>query len=158
MIADAVLAPRIFVDVVLGSPPAEIAVRVAVSRSLAVDRAARVGAATIEWTQASLAACVLRVDLARPLHLRPCAAFSAGWLDAAGANVTTPTSRTRPWLSAEATARLVWAPVRALVVELEAGALAPILRESFFFEPGVPVYEAPSVAFVGRAGAGVRFP
>jgi hypothetical protein len=112
----------------------------------------------MRWTQGSLAVCPLRLDLARPLSFRPCAAFSAGSLEADGANVTAPVSRTRPWLSAEAVGRLVWGPVRFLAVEIEGGALAPILRESFFFEPGFPIYEAPAVAFVGRGGAVVRFP
>ena len=52
----------------------------------------------------------------------------------------------------------MWAIARAFAVEIEGGAMAPFFRESFFFEPGIPVYEAPAVVGFGRFSTSVRFP
>jgi hypothetical protein len=52
----------------------------------------------------------------------------------------------------------LWEPIRWLALEIEGGAAAPLLREAFFFEGGIQVYEPPSVAAIGRFGAAVRFP
>lgn len=54
--------------------------------------------------------------------------------------------------------RLVWALARAFAVELEGGGMMPFFRESFFFMPGIPVYEAPVIVGFGRFGVSVRFP
>ena len=43
-------------------------------------------------------------------------------------------------------------------IDFEAGIKSPLFRESFFFAPSVAVYEAPPVAFLSRAGFGLRFP
>jgi hypothetical protein len=73
--------------------------------------------------------------------------------------IQSPSDRSRPWFAASLHGRLVWAPVRTLAIDLEAGLLAPLLREDFFFEPTrLDVYRAPSLAFVGRLGAAYRFP
>ena len=86
------------------------------------------------------------------------------WLGsgAAGRAVLSPlmaTLRPRfPWLTLSALTRFVWEPLAWLDVELEAGVIAPLYRESFFFAPSVSVYEAPALAFLSRAGLGLRFP
>ena len=73
-------------------------------------------------------------------------------------NVVSAQQRQRPWVAADMYVRLLWEPLRALVLDLELGGVLPFYRESFFFQPGVPIYEAPTVAAFGRIGAGVRFP
>ena len=52
----------------------------------------------------------------------------------------------------------MWEPATFFELELEAGVITPLYRESFFFVPSVDVYEAPVAAFLSRAGLAVRFP
>jgi hypothetical protein len=133
--------------------------RLALARSLEVGRAARVGGATLTWSTVSGAFCPVRIAIAgENLGVRPCVELAGGVLDADGQLVAQAQSRSRPWLTAAAHGRLVWALARAFALEIEGGAMAPFFRESFFFEPGIPVYEAPAVVGFGRFAASVRFP
>jgi hypothetical protein len=158
--AGAVPSGRLFGDLSIGPRDGLFApaVRLAVTRSLDVDRAAAIGGATLRWTTGALDVCPIRIALAGPLALRPCAGGTFGVLDASGTGIAGSVSRTRPWATLSAQARLVWEPLTWLDVELEAGVIAPLYRESFLFTPSVAVYEAPAVAFLSRAGLGVRFP
>ena len=71
-------------------------------------------------------------------------------------------SRLRPWGGAGLFLRTDWRPVGPLILTAEAGALAPLLREDFFFSPeNLPnsiVYKAPAVTARAGIGVGVRFP
>ena len=159
-VAGAVGSGRVFGDLSFRSADSIFApaIRLAVARSLDVDRAAAIGGASLRWTVGSLELCPLRLRLAPPLALRPCAGAAAGALDASGTGIAASSSRTRPWGALAALGRLVWEPLAWLDLELEAGATAPLVRESFFFTPSTAVYRAPPVAFLSRAGAGLRFP
>lgn len=159
-VAGAVPSGRLFGDVSIGPREGLFApaLRLAVARSLDVHRTAAIGGATLTWMSAGLDACPLRVVLARPVALRPCVGGSAGVLDASGNGFAGTVSRSRPWATLSALARLVWEPLPWLDLELEAGVIAPLFRESFFFAPSVSVYEAPAIAFLSRAGLGLRFP
>lgn len=151
---------RIFGDVSIGPREGLFApaFRLSFARSLDVDEAAAIGGATLRFTTGGLEVCPIRVVIARPLAFRPCGGGSAGLLEASGTGVAGSVDRSRPWVAVSALGRLVWEPLSWLDVELEAGAAAPLYRESFFFAPSVPVYEAPPIAFLTRAGVGVRFP
>jgi len=153
MVADVVPSLRLFGDLAIERPGAFApSLRVALARSAMLERRAAIGSADIAFTTASLDVCPLRLDFAAPVAVRPCAGFAGGVLNASGAGIPNPTSRTRPWLATTATGRLVWAAAPVLELELEAGAIFPLYRESFFFEPSVPIYKAPPAAFVGRFG------
>ena len=158
--AGAVPSGRLFGDLSIGPRGGLFApaIRLAVARSLDVDRAAAIGGATLRWTTAGLDACPIRIALAKPLALRPCAAADVGVLDASGTGFAGTVSRSRPWAAISALGRLVWEPLPFLDIELEGGVIAPLYRESFFFAPNVAVYEAPPAALLSRAGFGVRFP
>lgn len=158
--AGAVPSGRVFVDLSIGPREGLFApaVRLSFARSLDVDEAASIGGATLRFTTGGLEVCPVRVVIARPLAFRPCGGGSAGALEASGTGVAGSVDRSRPWVAVSALGRLVWEPLSWLDVELEAGAAAPLYRESFFFAPSVPVYEAPPIAFLTRAGVGVRFP
>jgi hypothetical protein len=160
MIADAVLAGRVFGEIEIGDPRRTWApsLRVALGRSLDTERRVSAGGATLRFTQASFEVCPLRAAITASLSMRPCVGGSGGVLEAQGRDVNAAQSQTRPWATTFAHARFVWEPVPALGVELEAGALAPLYRDSFYFKPNIPVYQAPQVAFLGRAGLCVRFP
>jgi hypothetical protein len=159
-IADVVLAGRVFGELVLGRGVLAPSVRVAVAQSLDVDRQPVIGHATLRWTTGGLDICPIRLALAAApaIDARPCAGLAVGILKAEGDAIGNPESRSRPWVAASVQGRLVWAIIRALAIEVEGGAEAPFVRESFFFEPTVPVYEAPPIAGFARAGVSVRFP
>ena len=159
MVADAVVSLRIFGDMDFQREGDILApsFRIALARSLDRDKRAAIGGATLRWTQGALDGCPLRLAIGSRFALRPCLATTAGILEAAP-DIGAARSRTRPWVTLGAHARAVWAPVDRLAIEAEAGVIAPLYRESFFFEPNVPVYEAPAVAFAGRFGASLRFP
>ncbi|MDB4933296.1 MAG: Type secretion system hydrolase TadA/VirB11/CpaF, TadA subfamily [Labilithrix sp.] len=159
-VAGAVPSGRLFADFTIGPRDAIFApaLRVSVARSLEVDRAAAIGGATLRWTTAGLDVCPVRFVLVRSLAVRPCAGGSGGVLDASGTGIASTSSRSRPWATLSALGRLVWEPLAWLDVDVELGGIAPLYRESFVFVPGVSVYEAPAVAFLSRAGVGLRFP
>ncbi len=156
-LADVVVGVRVFGEIDLGGRLFAPSIRIAGARTFAVDRPAAIGSASLAWTTGAIEVCPLRLDLARTVAARPCAGIAAGALQANGSGVATPRDETRAWVAASAHARLVWAPVRALGLELEGGAAFPLLRESFFFDPNVLVYEAPVIAGFGRASVALRF-
>jgi hypothetical protein len=160
-LADAVVSPRLFGEIALARDRSRLvapSARLALARSLAVDRTPAVGRATLRWTTATLDLCPVGLALARTVAVLPCAGATGGVIDADGTDVNGAESRTRPWLTADVQGRLVWAPAALLSFEVEGGAIFPLLRESFFFLPGVPVYEAPVTAGFGRAGVAIHFP
>jgi len=160
-VADAVVSLRAFADleIVRHSQVLAPSFRLAFSRSLDHDTGGAGVSATFRLTQALLDVCPLRFDAATAVSVRPCLAASAGAVEVdPGAQGGTSKARSRPWLSVSAHGRLSWTIAGRLSLEAEAGLSLPLLRESFFFEPNFPVYEAPPAAFVGRLGASLRFP
>jgi hypothetical protein len=170
MIADAVFAGRLFADLEVGDSARTWtpSFRVALGRSLDTQRRASSGGATLRFTQASVDVCPLRAAIVASIAVRPCVGASGGVLEAQGTDVNGAPPHSRPWTSALAHARLTWSPFAALAVEVEAGAVVPLHRDSFFVRvvegssagmasSEVDVYRAPPVAFVTRAGIGVRF-
>lgn len=159
-LADVVLGVRLFGDLQLDLPGRRIlapAVRLIVARTSAVAPPETNDLAELQWTQAAVEGCPLLFDLAHYVVLRPCAGVSAGVVEAESSGVRNARSRTRPWMSIEMHGRAVWSPVPALAFELEAGAVAPVVRETFVLQPTLRVYEAPAIAFVARGGVAVRF-
>jgi hypothetical protein len=132
--------------------------RLGATRSIDMSRSPTVGGATLQWTMATLEPCPVRFYLAREIAMRPCGGVAVGVLDAQGSAVEHAQSRARPWVAASAQVRLVWEVHPLLAVELESGAVVPFVRESFVFNPDVPIYTPPPVAFLSRAGVSVRFP
>lgn len=157
-LSNAVVALRIFGELDVGGRLFAPSIRIAATRTIPVDRAAPIGSAALTWTTGGVEISPLRLDLASTIVARPCAGVAVGVLDAAGAGIATPRSETRAWFAATVHGRLVWAVAPALAIELEGGAILPILRESFFFDPNILVYRAPAISGFGRLGLGVRFP
>lgn len=159
-LADIVFGARLFGDVQLDLPGRRIfapSVRLVVARTSAAAPPEARALARLRWTQAALEGCPLVFDLARAFDFRPCAGVSAGVVEAESSGVPNARSRTRPWMSVELHGRVAWSPVRALSLEIEAGSVAPLVRETFVLQPSLLVYEAPAIAFVGRGGVSVRF-
>lgn len=152
---------RVFAEVMLRDRAAIFApsLRGSFGRSLELDQELAFGSASLSWTVGALDACPLRVHLASNFALHPCAGFTAGVVSTrAGGGVVNARDPSRPWAALDLHGRLAWEPVGFLAIEMEAGAMAPLYREQFFFLPNFDVYQAPIIGLFGRAGASVRFP
>jgi hypothetical protein len=159
-IADVLLSGRIFFGLDAGSPRSGWApsFRIALGRSGDADARPPVGHATLRFTQAEAEICPWSWALARALVIRPCAAGAGGAVEAKAQGVSRAQDGWRPWIAGSILARVVWAPLAPLSLEADAGAVAPILRDTFVFEPNVLVYQAPPAALLARIGIGLRFP
>ncbi len=146
----AVVTPAVFGQIVLPFRFEPI-LRLGLARSFQQKAVSARGSAGLAWTEATIAACG---DLVRRATLRagPCVNAEAGALEAVVVEPLPSRGRSRLWLSAGASARVAWRPLRALSFEIAVGARAPLIRNELFFEPLTLVYEAPFVVpFVGTA-------
>jgi hypothetical protein len=108
--------------------------------------------ATFTWTAGRLDAQPTLFDRTGRLSL------SAGLgMDVGAVQAKSDLSVTRPWVSALLMARARWQPASLLQVEVNAGAIAPLVRDSFqlFGPDGVIFRERPLCGFAG-IGAGLR--
>jgi hypothetical protein len=98
---------------------------------------------------------VARVGLEFPL----CAGLEAGAMrgDPVGDRIASPQSSRRPWLAADASAGLAWAPRRFIALVLQAELVVPILRAGFRVGE-VEVHRVGPVAGRGLLGLEARFP
>ncbi len=114
------------------------------------------GRAELEWLAARAGVCVVVApdDVVSP---RACATFELGRLSAQGTRVATPRSVAVTWYGPGAQLGLGVRPVDPLTLSAEVGAVAPLVRDSFFFRPDDEVHQIPAVApYLGLA-AETRF-
>jgi hypothetical protein len=131
--------------------------RLSFSSTAARAASTPLGYARLRWDIVQLEGCPIRFPMVARLYVRPCVAAGAGVLSAAGEEIAHPQSQARPWASIAGSARLEWVAWSPVTLELEAGAMVPLVRDGFHFEPAVPAYRTPSFMVFGGAGAGVRF-
>lgn len=110
-----------------------------------------VGDSSFSWSAARLVACPFALRWLEPLTLHVCSLFEAGALRARGQSSEGVRVKVMPWLALGGEARLEWAPVPPLLLQLEAGVTSPLARGRFLFEPE----DAENTAFTVPA-AGVR--
>ena len=109
-------------------------------------------------TLGRLEGCPVRLEIVRRLTALPCVLFEAGAVDADGTSPFAPASATRPWIAPGALGRVQVDVIGDLVVEIEGGAVFPLVRDTFYFAPSLVAYEVPIAGgFVG-GGVGVHFP
>lgn len=151
-------------DVVFRSPSfVQPDVHLAVRRSLDANVTSASGHASFALTTLRIAACPLRLDASRALSASPCAVLDGGAISAAGHDVQRQQSHLRPWVAAGGEARLIVGS-GALRLALAAGVVAPLVQDTFRFEPTEVVYEVAgvlpyasiSVAFGPVGGSGDR--
>jgi hypothetical protein len=100
--------------------------------------------------------CPLRFGNAE-IALRPCFGGELGTVDAQGHIAVQPRSATETWASAEATLRLQWFAARSFFAEASGGAVLPVERTRYYFEPDRTLYRVPWLTARGAVGVGVRF-
>jgi hypothetical protein len=130
--------------------------RVGFDQTLVATTSVAEGSAHFRWTRGQLELCPIVGSLAASLSVRPCGRIEAGIVHAAGDLVGTARSASTAWAGLSALARLEWVVVPPISLELQAGALVPLTRKTFYFQPTSEIYEPPPVAGFGGVGAGVR--
>jgi hypothetical protein len=104
-----------------------------------------------------LTACPVRLPSASVFALRPCALLESGRLSGSGAGTDDPDSADVAWWGAGSALRGEARLRSWFTVELEAGAVFPLIRDRFVFgpEPARVGYAVPAVA--GTFSAGLQF-
>ncbi|WP_437522192.1 hypothetical protein WME79_30895 [Sorangium sp. So ce726] len=87
--------------------------------------------ALIQWGAAALSACPLRWQLLRIVSAEPCVVAAGGWLAATGRGISNPESAVRSWWSAGGFARAAALLGGGTALELEAGAVVPLVHRRF---------------------------
>jgi hypothetical protein len=104
------------------------------------------GQATFALVAARFAACPLRLPARGPLAARPCAFAELGSLSAAGGNTLDPQTHSLWWAAAGALARVEFVPHSSVITSVDAGIIAPLSRDTFYFAPDRVVHEVPPAA------------
>lgn len=131
------------------APSLRVAFHVARSRPVGTE----LGHAAFDWWSTRTSLCPLRWPASSWLDLRPCASLDAGSLKGTGYAIRAARSATVFWsavgLSVSFRARLG----ARLAAGLETGALFPTIRDTYKFDPSVPIYRVPNAGF--QLGVGI---
>jgi hypothetical protein len=137
----------------LGRPDVRLAVAHARNDLFAGERA------HFTLSSAQLTICPASIGLAATAGLRLCAAGDLGLLAGAGISVATPQTSRFWWAAAGGLARFRWAAGRRMVLEAQAGVVAPFERTTFVFQmPRVEVAKVPPVVASGGLAVGFTIP
>jgi hypothetical protein len=114
------------------------------------------GIAQFRWLAAVATACPLEVLSSELATVRPCAQSDVGQAYVSGSNA--PLARTvhAMWWDAGGSLRLTSRLGPRVDTELEAGAIFPIVRNQFHFEPATPVHAVPPVGFTASVGLAMK--
>jgi hypothetical protein len=115
------------------------------------------GTAQFERIAGRLTGCPVRVDL-DAWTLRPCALLELGSLQGAGSNTSRPANPAVFWAALGVTGRAEALLFRRFVLGLAFGALFPLKRDRFYFDPtNATAHRVDPVGIVGSMEIGVRF-
>jgi hypothetical protein len=128
--------------------------RLGLRRSLPVSVESESGAAEFVLTVGRAEACPIRLGGVTGFAFLPCIVFDGGIVEAEGKDVDRAVFRTRPFWAAGAAGRARWAG-RGAVLELEIGAIRPLVRDRFAFSPDELVYESADI--LAYVALGVAF-
>jgi hypothetical protein len=100
--------------------------------------------------------CPIRIG-ASALFASPCAGVEAGAIFSEGNRVVPVRSAVTLWLAPSAMIHARWNATRVLFLEIEGGAIFPVIRHRFFAQPDTTLYRIPPVAARLGVGLGVHF-
>ena len=122
------------------------------ARSFEGEAATSAGTAKLVFSSAALEGCPLRLRLAEPLALSPCARVAFGFVEAEGAGITTPASALRGWGDVGMHARAALHLAGPVHLDGHVGARFPLFRDTYFVDAATTLYEIPRVvlAFGGE--------
>lgn len=109
--------------------------------------------AGVYLTGVALSVCPISLRPARSVRLEPCASASAAQLRAAGRDLPEASTVKRSWWAAGAVGRIAVSPWSGFSLEVEAGALLPLVERRFVVEPsGRSLGTTPAIAPFVTAG------
>lgn len=109
--------------------------------------------AALRLTGVALTACPARFYLPGPLRLEPCATGTGAELRAVGRELPSSATVSRSWWGLGALLRLSVSPASDVAIELEAGALLPLVDRQFVVLPsGVSLGKTPPLVPFANAG------
>jgi hypothetical protein len=91
---------------------------------------------------------------AGPFSIAPGVGVEGGVVFARGAAIEDARHATKPWLAAEVTMGARLPLGQGWFVEANGGALAPLFRTRYFFQPSTGLYTTPALSYVATLGAG----
>jgi hypothetical protein len=148
-----IIAPRGFLELEsLRRGLFGVTVRAAFERGAVSNVAESAGTASFVWTFGALEMCTLRWEHG-PWALSPCVRVEAGELLGTGTSATMNDPAKRGWVAIDLLARARFLVLPHAWLEVEAGGRAPLIRDSFLFDPSSVYYHPPAVGgFVGADG------
>lgn len=156
---DPVLSAMPFVDLALDTinllaPSVRLGVTRAKSGVLSTSK----GDAQLTWTAVRATACPIRWPSEGAAWLRPCGSMDLGRLSGTGRHTVDPATEFGLWWALGTTMRAGLDLFDTLRVELEGGAIFPLTRDRFYFDPDITAHEVPAAGFTGAIGVGVVLP
>jgi hypothetical protein len=101
--------------------------------------------------------CPVGVPLPERLRVAPCAGLLAGVHRGTISGIPNSQAQNEPWVTPATTLALGWEVSRLITLELEGGALWPLVRTRFFLAPDLTLFRAPPVAGTAQFAVLVRF-
>lgn len=105
----------------------------------------------------SLRLCPLDVRAEGTLHLGPCGGLQGGVHRGVSEGVPNARAQDKPWLAPSATVHASLSVAERVTVELEAGAVFPLVHTRFFLGPDVTLWKVPAVTGTANAAMTVWF-
>jgi hypothetical protein len=130
-------------------------VRLGFERGFGASAQVPAGGAEFTWTTGRVDGCAA-LSAAPAFAFGQCLGFDAGDLQGVG-KIAHPRDASRMWLAVEGLARGRLKVGSPLFLEVEAGAVVPLLRYTFVFDPGTYIYAVPAIGAKGSAGIGLYF-
>jgi hypothetical protein len=165
--AEGAVAPEIVPSIaVVGEAELELGHRFSPRFSLSFGRTTtshlrvQTSTATLRFTFARVSICPARWPSDATLVLRPCGLFEAGVLRGAGEATLDPGRANAPWIAPGGSVRADFKLWKTLLISLEGGAVIPLLRHEFYFDPDAPdnvAFEVPSAGATSRLGVFLQF-
>jgi hypothetical protein len=110
------------------------------------------GDADFSTTLGRLTLCPLRWPASGLFFGAACGAFEAGSVHAAGSQTLERHTYTELWAALAPAVELSYRPWPFLSVRLDGLAVFPLVRDSYYFGPDLPVFSVPTVAVTSQAG------
>ncbi len=149
----------VFVEVAR-EPPATLrrwspALRLGFERGFGASVQVPVGVARFTWNVGRLDLCA-GLSVTPTLSLGPCLGVDAGALEGAG-TIAHPRNASSFWIALGGLARGRWQVRSPLFLEMDVGAVFPLVRDTFVFDPQTFLYKAPATGARVSGGLGAYF-
>ena len=131
------------------------AVRAGFERSFGASVQVPEGSARFLWTAGRLDLCAAW-SLAPQFAIGPCLGADVGEIDGAG-SIAHPRQQSPFWFALGGLVRARWQVRSPVFLEVDAGAVVPVTRNTFVFDPDTVLYEVPAVSERVSGGVGAYF-